>query len=178
MATERKHTTKEVPLVGGRLISWPLALIGLTLTFLFLANTVSAWGRRGVDEFDDVEGVKSHAERFVDRALDRLDASDEQSAAIQTIVAATINDLHDARGAGDERSLIHRELRNLLLADSIDRAEIEQFRRSQMARAEEMSQIVAVGLADIMDILTPEQRRELEAHFDQHHGRHRGWGWH
>jgi Spy/CpxP family protein refolding chaperone len=175
MATKRKHSTKEVPLVGRQLISWPLALIGLTLAFLFIANTVSAWGQRGVD---DIEDIKSHAERFIDRALDRLDASDEQSVVIQTIVAATINDLHNARGAGDERSLARRELRNLLLADSIDRGGIEQFRQSQMARAEEMSQIVAAGLADIMDILTPEQRRELEAHFDQHHGRRRGWGWH
>jgi Spy/CpxP family protein refolding chaperone len=149
-----------------------LALIGLTLAFLFIANTVSAWGRR---DAGDIEDIKSHAEHFVGRALDRLDATDEQSAAIQTIVAATINDLYDARG---DRAVDRQDLRDLVLAEAINRDAIEQFRQSHMARAEEMSQIVAAGLADIMDVLTPEQRRELEAHFDQHHGRHRGWGWH
>lgn len=172
MATERKLSTEEVPLVGRRLISWPLALIGLTLVFLFMVNTVSAWGRR---DAHDLEDIKSHAEHFIDRALDRLDATDEQSAAIQTLVAATINDLYDARG---NRSLDHREVRDLVVADSIDRAAIERVRQSHMARAEKMSQIVVAGLADIMDILTPEQRRELEAHFDKHRGRHHGWGWH
>jgi hypothetical protein len=29
-----------------------------------------------------------------------------------------------------------------------------------------------------MNVLTLEQRQELEAHFDRHHGRHGGWGWH
>jgi len=172
MTTDRKLSEKETPLVGRRLIAWPLALIGLTLAVLFVANTVSAWGR---GDADDLEDIKSHAEHFIGRALDRLDATDEQSAAIQTIVAATINDLYDVRG---DRELDHKELRDLVLADSIDRAAIEQFRQSHMARADEMSQIVAAGLADIMNILTPEQRRELEAHFDRHHGRHRGWGWH
>ena len=172
MTTERKLSGKRTPLVGRRLIAWPLALVGLTLAVLFVANTVSAWGRGGEN---DLEDIQSHAEHFIGRALDRLDATDEQSAAIQTIVTATINDLYDVRG---DRALDRQELRNLVLADSIDRTAIEQFRESHMARAEEMSQIVAAGLADIMDILTPEQRRELEAHFDQHHGRHRGWGWH
>ena len=139
-----------------------------------MANSVSAWGRR---DFHDLEDIKSHAGHFVDRALDRLDASDEQSAAIQTIVMATIDDLHGARGdAGAGRE----QFRELVLADSIDRDALEQFRKSYLERADEISRIVTEGLADIMDILTPEQRQRLEAHFDERHGRHgrHGWGWH
>jgi Spy/CpxP family protein refolding chaperone len=174
MTTERNHPTGEKPLIGGRLISWPLILIGLTLALLFVANSVSAWGRRGGH---DIEDIKSHAEHFVGRALDRLDASDEQSAAIQIIVGASIDDLHNARGdseAGREK------LRALVGADSIDRDALETFRQSHMERADEMSRIVADGLADIMDVLTPEQRQELEEHLDELRGRQgrHGWGWH
>ena len=177
MATERNHSTGETPLIGRRLISWPLILIGLTLACLFVANSVSAWGHRGDRDGRDVEDIKSHAEYFVGRALDRLDATDEQSAAIQMIVAASIEDLAEARG---ETETGREQLRALVRADSIDRDALEAFRQSHMQRADEMSRIVADGLADIMDVLTPEQRRELEAHFDKHHGRHgrRGWGWH
>jgi len=174
MATERNPSTEKTPLVGRRLVSWPLALIGITLALLFVANSVSAWGRRGAH---DLEDIQSHAEHFVDRALDRLDASDEQSAAIQTIVAASINDLYSARGDAEAG---HGKFRELVLADTIDRAAIEEFRRSHMERADEMSSIVADGLGDIMNVLTPGQRQELEAHFDEHHGRRgrHGWGWH
>ena len=174
MATERIHSTQatqQKPLIGRRLISWPLALIGLTLVFLFVANSVSAWGRR---DSHNLEDIQSHADYFIGRALDRLDATDEQSAAIQTIVVATIDDLYAARG---EFGNGHEELRELVLAEPVDRAAIEQFRQAHMARADEMSRMVAASLADIMNVLTLEQRQELEAHLDRHHGRH-NWGWH
>lgn len=174
MATERNSSTEEIPLVGHRLVSWPLALIALTLALLFVANSVSAWGRRGAN---DLEGIRSHAERFIDRALDRLDATDEQSTLIQAIVSDAIDDLHAARGDADS---VREEIRTLLLADSLDRDALEHFRQTHLQRADEMSRIVTTRLADIMDVLTTEQRQELESHIDKHHGRHgcHGWGWH
>jgi Spy/CpxP family protein refolding chaperone len=174
MTTKPNPNTNRTRLMSRRLVSWPLALIGLTLAFLFVAKTVSAWGRGGGH---DIEDIKSHAEHFVDRALDQLDATEEQSAAVQLIVMATIDDLQNARGDAKQG---REEFRGLITADSIDREAFEQVRLSHMKRADEMSRIVADGLADIMDVLTPEQRQALEAHFDEHHGRHggRGWGWH
>ncbi len=174
MATERNSSTEETPLIGRRLVSWPLVLIGLTLVLLFVANSVSAWGRRGMD---DLEDIHSHAEHFIDRALDRLDATDEQSAAIQAIVSGAIDDLHASRGDADSG---REEIRTLLLADSIDREALENFRQTHLQRADDMSRIVATRLADIVDVLTTEQRQELESHLDKHHGRHgrHGWGRH
>jgi Spy/CpxP family protein refolding chaperone len=174
MTTKPDPSTDETRLMSRRLFFWPLALIGLTLAFLFVANTVSAWGRR---DGHDIEDIKSHAEHFLDRALDRLDASEDQSAAIQLIVMATIDDLHDARG---ESTSGREEFLGLITADAIDRKALEEFRLSHLQRADDMSRIVADSLADVMDVLTPEQRQALEAHFDEHHGRHRGrgWGWH
>ena len=158
-----------------RLISWPLMLIGLTVAALLVANTVSAWGRSGQH---DIEDIKAHVDHFLDRALDRLDASDEQDASIRQIVMTAIDDLDTARG---ELGSGGEALRDLLAADSIDRNALEALRASRLDRADEMSRIVVEGLADVMEILTPEQRRALEARLEKHHERHRGhggWGWH
>lgn len=167
-----QHTSKKVtPFVSRRLVTWPLALIGLTLALLFVANSVSAWGRRSVEDIDD---IKSHAEHFVERALDRLDATDDQETAIQGIVSRSIENLHALRG---DREVDREALRNLMLANSIDRDAVEAFRAEKLRRADEMSRVLAAGIADIMEVLTPEQREELQEHFDKHRG-HRGWGWH
>lgn len=174
MDTERNKTSPETGLIGRRLISWPLTLIGLTLACLFVANTVSAWGRHGSD---DLEEMKSHAEDFVANALDHLDATEAQTQAIQTIVAATIDDLHGARS---DAASVRDELHRLITADPIDRDAIESFRRTQMEHANDMSRILVDRLADIMDILTPEQRQTLEEQIAKHRGRHarHAWGWH
>lgn len=174
-STESTRSTGEAPLVGRRLIFWPLTLIGLTLALLFVTNTVSAWGQR---DSHDLAGIQSHAEKILDHVLDRLDATDEQSTAIQSIVAATIENLHDARGDG-AASL--QKFRRLVLADSIDRGALEKFRQTQMEWANAMSLIVTDGLADMMAVLSSEQRDDideyLDEHRDRHHGHHR-WGWH
>ena len=174
MAVERNEQTEEAPTFNRRLVSWPLALIGLTLALVFVANSVSAWGRRNMD---DIEDIKSHAEHFVDRALDRLDATDEQEVAIQTIVAGSIEQLHAARG---DWAVDREALRGLVLADTVDRDAVEAFRVAKLERADAMSRIFASGIADIMEVLTPEQRADLEEHFDHHrgHGGHHRWGSH
>ena len=134
MSMEQHTSKKMTPFAGRRLVAWPLALIGLTLALLFVANSVSAWGRRSVE---DIDGIKSHAEHFVERALDRLDATDEQEAAIQGIVSRSIENLHALRG---DREVDREALRNLMLANSIDRDAVEAFRAEKLRRADEMRQ--------------------------------------
>ncbi len=157
-----------------RLISWPLLLIGLTILAVLAANTVSAWNRPAPR---DLESVKSHVAHFVDHALDRLDATGEQQASIRRIVMATIDDLAAARGDSESA---YEPFRDWLVADTIDRDTLEAFRAEQLDRADEMSRIALDGLAGVMEILTPEQRRILEERLAEHRGRHHrgGWGWH
>jgi Spy/CpxP family protein refolding chaperone len=176
MTSEKNESSRNTGFFDQRLMSWPLALVGLTLAFLLVASSVSAWGRRDVH---DMEDVKSHADHFLDRALDRLDATDEQSTAIRAIVIATIDDLHQARGefrSGQE------DFKEILMADSIDRQALEKFRQVHLARADEMSRTLADNLATVLELLTPEQREQLQEHLDKHKGRHgRGhgrWGMH
>jgi Spy/CpxP family protein refolding chaperone len=173
MANENLASQDQPVALRRRLVTWPLALIGMTLAVLLVANTVSAWGR-GDRDGHDIEDIKSHAEHFVGRALDRLDATDEQTAAIQTIVMATIDELNAARGEiGSGRG----EFIELMTAPTIDRAALEELRLTHLERANVMTQIVAANLADVMDVLTPEQRIRLEEHLEKHHGRHGRHGW-
>jgi Spy/CpxP family protein refolding chaperone len=176
LTSERNESTNKTGFFDKRLLSWPLALVGLSLAFLLVASSVSAWGRR---DSHDIKDVKSHAEHFLDRALDRLDATDEQSSEIRAIVMSTIADLHQSRG---EFRSGQADFKKILLADSIDRQALEELRRVHLARADEMSRTLAESLATVVELLTPEQREQLQEHFDEHKGRHgrghRGWGMH
>ena len=154
------------------LVSWPLALLALTVGLLLMANSVSAWGRRGVEDLDD---TKAHAEHLVGRMLNKIDASDDQAETIQRIVSETIDELAVIRQApkGEEAGL-RREIAALMTAQTIDRVAIEEMRTRHLARADLMSRILSEGLAEVMEVLTPEQRSALEERISRH-GQRRRW---
>ncbi len=155
-----------------RLLLWPLALVALTLGLMIAANTVSAWGRSGWhgphDDEDFRERFRSHAEHAVDRMLDRLEASDDQREAIDGILATTLDRLAAERA---ERTPLRSELREWLVAETVDRDVLEATREAHLAHADRLSRIVADGIADTLEVLTPEQRRALEARLDERHRR-------
>lgn len=176
MTSETNESTNKTGSFKKRLVSWPLALTGLTLVFVLVASSVSAWGMR---DSHDIEDIKSHADHFLDRTLDRLEATDEQATAIRGIVMSTIDDLHGSR---DEFRSGREEFKKLLMADTIDRAALEELRQTHLTRADEMTRALADSLVDVLEQLTPEQRENLEEHFESHGGRHGrehgGWGMH
>jgi Spy/CpxP family protein refolding chaperone len=174
METERtpRPTPESPPRAAGLrrpLIAWPLALVALTLAMLLVANTVSAWGRRSGEGLED---AKAHAEFLVSRALRRIDATDEQREAIQSIVAEAIDELASEHG---ERTPLRQEIEAVLAAETIDRAALERLRIEHLDRADRMSRIVARALADVLEQLTPEQRIQIEEHLEQRHGRRHRW---
>ncbi len=102
MNSEENEPSEKTPFFGRRLISWPLALIGLTLAFMLVANTVSA--------------------------------------------------------------------------ETIDRSALQALRQSHLAEADKITRKLTDNLVDILEVLTPEQRQELQSHFDKHRGGHGGHG--
>ena len=153
------------------LFTWPIALVAVTLGILLVTNTVSAWGHR--DE-DRVENFKEHAEFFVGRMLRKIDATEEQNLQIQQIVDRTIDELASLHG---EKTEMRDEVAALMTAQTVDRDAIEAMRVSHLARADQMSRIVSKSLADTMEVLTVDQRIELETRISKH-ARHRRGGWH
>lgn len=158
----------------------------------------------GITAFADSSGhVRAHrpgfmhasfspeqAEKRIDRMLKHLyveiDATDAQKLKLDPIAKAAAKDLlplrakmHDARKQGIA----------LLAGDNIDRAAIEAFRVQQVQLAESASRRLTQALADVAEVLTPDQRKQLAQrlehmgrgrhgamhHGDRHHGdRHHG----
>ncbi len=71
-----------------------------------------------------------------------------------------------------------KEIHDLLLADTIDRAALETLRAERLADAEQISKNLVSALADVAEVLSPEQRKVLNERIEQfrsmRRGRHRG----
>jgi len=69
--------------------------------------------------------------------------------------------MHDAR----------RQAIELLSQQNIDRAALETLRTEQLKLAEQASQRLTQALADVADVLTPEQRQRLAERINRWHSR-------
>lgn len=111
------------------------------------------------------------AERRFDRMMEGIDATPEQADKIRDIVDAARDDL--APMFGDMRDS-REKVAALLSAPTIDRAAVEQLRAERVAALDEASKKAAAALVDAAEVLTPEQRAELAAHFKERKG-HGRW---
>ena len=110
------------------------------------------WGHEGMSP----EAAKEHLQVATKWALRDVDAS-------QAIAADAVDDLFRLR----QRHLENREAFHAQLGGaSVDRAALEEIRKSEMALADEASKRVVQALADVSEVLTPEQRQALIA---RHH---------
>ena len=113
---------------------------------------------------------------MVDERLDRMlkhlyveiDATEAQKQQLAPIVKGAARDLlplraklHDAR----------RQAVELLSRESVDRAALETLRADQLRLAEQASMRFTQALADVADVLTPEQRKQLAERIGRWHGR-------
>ena len=131
--------------------------------------TLGACGHRGWSHGDDPAERVSH---IVDRVFSKVDASDEQKARIGEIATAAWKDIapmrdqwRDARGAAILA----------LTGDTVDRARLESLRTDQLAALQQRSATMTKALADIAEVLTPEQRAQARERLEHH--RHKGHGW-
>lgn len=169
--TDSPESTSTEAFARRRLVTWPAALVTLTAALLLITQVAAGWGGRHRGGFD-LEEAKDHAAHAVEHLLDRIDATDDQETRIQAIVAEGLDELALAHGGeGDAREAWG----TLLTAEVIDHEAIESMRREHLARADVMSAIASRRIGEILEVLTPEQRRALRDRFERHRGRHR---WH
>lgn len=125
---------------------------------------------------------KRMAER-VERVFSKVGATDEQKARARIIVETSAEQMKAMRPADGSGP---KEMLALLSAESIDRDRIEQLRAARHAQMDERSKLMTRTLADLAEVLTPEQRKEAakslarlgggHPHHGKHHGRHHGQG--
>jgi Spy/CpxP family protein refolding chaperone len=115
------------------------------------------WGHHRMNP----EAAKEHVQLAAKWALRAVDATEEQQEKVGRIVTATVDDLSGMHAR-------HRSNRDAfvsgLTGTSVDRAGLEEIRKAEIALADEASKRLVQALADVSEVLTPEQRQALMEH--------------
>lgn len=147
-------------------------LAALSTAFAGLAGAgfgALAHGRRGGRGPIDPAQMEERLDRMLKHVYVEIDATPEQQQKIDPLVKQAAEELRPLRAKVREA---RREGLRLFSADSIDRGAIERLRLEQMASADAASKRFTQALADVAEVLTPEQRKTLAARFARHgHGR-------
>jgi Spy/CpxP family protein refolding chaperone len=149
-------------------------LLGCALVLTALAPRASAFraiaargghafghhGRGGLAAhlMDDPQAAKEHVGTASEFVLRGVNATADQKAKTRQITDRVVDQLVPLAEK-------HRELHHTMVAEmakpQIDRAAIEKVRQDGLALADEASRIAIDGIADIGEVLTPEQRKDL-----------------
>lgn len=127
--------------------------------------------RENFSEMTEAE-IEARVERMVKHVSIEIDATAEQEEKITALVTAVAGDLkpirQQMRSAGEE-------IRELLLADSVDRIALERVRADAVAEADRISKDLINTAADVAEVLTPEQREVLDERIDEFRKMGKGW---
>lgn len=128
-----------------------------------------ARGRHGARGPIDPAQMEQHLDRMLRHMYVEIDATDAQKQKLEPIVKQAAKELAPLR---DQVREARREGIKLLSADTIDRGAIERFRAQQIGATDAASRRFTQALADVAEVLTPEQRRKLAARAGRRgHGR-------
>ncbi len=126
---------------------------------------------KGFSDISDAE-LKTRIARMVKHAAIEIDATQEQQERITALVTAVAKDLKPVH---DQMRATGEEIHDLLLADTIDRTALEELRAERLAEAERISKNLVSALADVAEVLSPEQRKMLDERIKHFRSMRRGW---
>jgi len=115
-----------------------------------------------------VEQARDHADRVAGHVLDEVDATDEQQARVAALLDVAVPELFGLRTQGKE---LKEAFHAALSAETPDRAGMERVRVEGLKLADEASAKAVELLADLAEVLTPEQRAQLHERMEEKHGR-------
>jgi Spy/CpxP family protein refolding chaperone len=98
--------------------------------------------------------------------LSRVGASDAQRQQVKGIVAQAHADVASLR---DQHLQNRQAFLERLTQPAVDRAGLEQLRQAELALADKASARLVKAVADVGDVLTPDQRTALVQHLERFH---------
>jgi Spy/CpxP family protein refolding chaperone len=110
-----------------------------------------------------VEDVTDYANFFVKRFSKKIDATPEQTAALEKTLHNVIPDMMALK---EKKRAIHKQVVTALSADKVDRVALEKIRAQGLKVADEASKLLVDTTASVSEILTPDQRAELMKRFE------------
>ncbi|HEU4353253.1 MAG TPA: Spy/CpxP family protein refolding chaperone [Burkholderiales bacterium] len=116
----------------------------------------------------DPANLDRHVDRMLKHLYAEIDATDAQKQKLDPIVRQAAKDLAPMR---ENLHAARREAIELLSQDKVDPAALEALRAKQIGLADEASRRLTRAMTEAAEVLTPEQRKELAAHF----ARRRRW---
>jgi len=121
----------------------------------------------GAQMLKDPAAAKQHAVMAVEWVLRGVDATEEQKQQARGVTDHLIDSLGPlAKKHGEHREAMARELAK----PEIDREALERLRREEIALADQASKLAVSSIADLAELLTPEQRTDLVAFAHRLHG--------
>lgn len=102
------------------------------------------------------------------RLADRADATEQQQADIEAVLVDLFTDM-DALKA--EKETFRAQAKDVLTADTVDADALQSLRAKGLKTADDASVQIVDALADVANILTPEQRADLADDWEAMHKR-------
>ena len=118
----------------------------------------------------DPATLPERLDRMLKHLYVEIDATDAQKQQLGPIVKGAAADLFPLRAR--MRDARHQAVQ-LLTQERVDRGALEALRAEQLQLADQASRRFTQALADVADVLTPDQRKQLAARIGRWHG-HRG----
>lgn len=150
------HRRKRHGFLGGFVLG---ALLGAAVAIgvgAYPHGGPGGWSHAGYDS--NAATAIERAEFATDFVLSRVNADEIQRQKAKAIVRDTINELFPLKL---EHQASRQAFIDALSQPSVNRAALEQIRQSEMQRANTVSSRLVQAVADIADVLTPEQRTQL-----------------
>jgi Spy/CpxP family protein refolding chaperone len=150
------------------MVAVALVVLGAGVVAVPTAMAFRSFGGHGGHGFaHSPEQARERAAFGVEWAFRAVDATEAQRADGKAVVERLVDQLIPLA----ERHRAHREaVARELVQPQIDRAALEQLREEGMAMADEASRIAVDGVADLAEVLSPEQRAELLELLHRFHG--------
>jgi len=108
----------------------------------------------------------AHVDTMLKHLYVEVDATDAQKAQIEPLVKAAMQDLMPLHS---QLRTAHTQMLTMLSQPTIDRAALEASRAQHMQMADQASRRLVQLIADVGDVLTPEQRKKLADHLSKLH---------